>query len=81
MTADQAPVVMGMEKDLTYPYPVQAFITQTSEVIPYNNPVLTFSQGSLQASHKTVGVNPNFTYKSSLWRNKSLRIGKRKKNS
>ena len=44
MTNDQAPARVALEKDLTYPYPVQAFITQTSDVNPYNNPVLTFSK-------------------------------------
>lgn len=29
--------------DFTYSHPVQAVITQTNGVIPYNNPVLTFS--------------------------------------
>uniref|UniRef100_A0A3Q3X342 Reverse transcriptase domain-containing protein n=1 Tax=Mola mola TaxID=94237 RepID=A0A3Q3X342_MOLML len=43
MTADQAPAWVVIEKELRYPYPVQAFITQTSDVIPYNTPVLTFS--------------------------------------
>ena len=70
-TADQAPAWVGREKDLTYPYPVQAFITLSSDVIPYNNPVPTFSQETWQASHKIVGLNPNFTNKSSLWCNKA----------
>ncbi len=44
MTSDQAPVWVAIEKELTHPYPVQAFITETSDVIPYDNPIPTFSQ-------------------------------------
>lgn len=77
MSADQAPVWVSIEKELTYPYPTQAFITQTNDVIPYDNPILAFSQETWQASHKIMGLNSNFTNKTSLWHNKSLRIGKK----
>ncbi len=77
MTSDQAPVWVAIEKELTHPYPVQAFITQTSDVIPYDNPILTFSQETWQATHKIMGLNPNFTNKTLLWHNKSLRIGRK----
>ncbi len=68
---------VAIEKELTHPYPVQAFITQTSDVIPYDKPILTFSQETWQATHKIMGLNPNLTNKTSLWHNKSLRIGRK----
>lgn len=78
MTSDQAPVWVAIEEDLTHPYPVQAFITETSDVIPYDNPILTLSQETWQVTYKIMDLNPNFTNKTSLWHNKSLWIGKKK---
>lgn len=66
MTTDHAEVWVCIEKDLTYLYPDQTLITQTSDVIPCDNPVFTFSQETWQASHKSVGLNPYFTKKTSL---------------
>lgn len=43
-SAEQTPVCVSVEKDLTYSHPVQAFIAKTSGEIRHNNPVLTFSQ-------------------------------------
>lgn len=63
MSADQAPVWVSIEKELTYPYPTQAFITQTNDVIPYDNPILAFSQETWQASHKIMGLNSNLQTK------------------
>lgn len=77
MAAEQAPVWVSIEKDLTYPHPVQAFITQTGGEIPHNNPVLTFSQETWRTSHKIIGSNPNFTHKTSLWHNTTLKICKK----
>ena len=77
MTADQAPVWVSIEKELTYPNLTQAFISQTSDVIPYDNPILAFSQETWQALHKIIGLNSNFTNKTSLLHNKSLRISKK----
>lgn len=68
---------MGVYREGIYTHLTPAFITQTSDVIPYDNPILSFSQETWQASHKIMGLNPSFTNKTSLWYNKSLRRGKK----
>lgn len=76
--ADQAPLWVSMEGDLTHPLPTQVFMTQTSGVNRYNNPILAFSQEIWQTSHKMIGTNPAFTYLTSIWNNSTLKIEKKK---
>lgn len=49
-----------VEKDLTYPHPIQAFITQTDSAIPNNNPVIAFSQETWPIRHTILGSDHIF---------------------
>lgn len=61
----QAPAWVLIEKELTEPIPLQAFISQTGGEIPFKNPMLLFARDTWQTSHRLINLNPSFTRKSS----------------
>lgn len=77
LAEDRAPCWVSIEKDLTEPFPTQAFISQTSGEIPYKNPVLDFARETWRVAHQITGSKPSFTKNTSLWHNKLLKIGKK----
>lgn len=77
ITEDQAPSWVGIEKELSEPIPVQAFISQSGGEVPSKNPLLSFARETWQASHRLTGLNPSFTRRSSLWHNNLLKVGKK----
>lgn len=74
---DQAPRWVPIERELTEPFPIQAFISQTGGEIPFKNPLLEFARETWRVSHQVTGLKPCFTKRSSLWHNKLLKVGKK----
>uniref|UniRef100_A0A3P8TWW9 Reverse transcriptase domain-containing protein n=1 Tax=Amphiprion percula TaxID=161767 RepID=A0A3P8TWW9_AMPPE len=68
----QTPVWVSIERELTEPFSIHAFITQTEGEIPFNSPLLRFARETWRTSHQIVGSKPLFTRRSSLWNNKLL---------
>lgn len=77
ITEDQAPGWVLIEKELTEPIPLQAFISQTGGEIPSRNPLLLFARETWQVSHRLIGTNPSFTRKSPIWHNNLLKVDKK----
>ena len=55
---EQAPGWVSIEKELSDPIPLQAFIYQTGGDIPFKNPLLLFSRETWQMSHHLTLLDP-----------------------
>uniref|UniRef100_A0A3P8RUG3 Reverse transcriptase zinc-binding domain-containing protein n=1 Tax=Amphiprion percula TaxID=161767 RepID=A0A3P8RUG3_AMPPE len=73
----QSPAWVSIERELTEPFSIHAFMTQTEGEIPFNSPLLRFERETWRTSHQIVGSKPLFTRRSSLWNNKLLKVGRK----
>lgn len=74
---NQVPGWVLIEKELTEPIPLQAFLSQTGGEVPSRNPLLSFVRETWQKSHDITGLDPFFTKQSPLWHNKWLKVGEK----